>query len=242
MIVGSFATVVAYRVPRHQSFVGGRSACPECGRTIAAYDNIPVLSWLILRGRCRSCGAHISARYPLTELSMATLFVATVLILGTDDLGELALGIVLCALLVTVTLTDLERRVIPNGLLLAGAAMAVGIVAISDPSSFAERGIAALSAGGGLFLIALAYPRGMGMGDVKLVAVMGLYLGRAVAPALLIGFGAGALFGLCLMARHGAEARKRRVPFGPFLAFGGVVGLWYGDAVVAWYVNTFFHG
>ena len=114
MIVGSFATVVAYRVPRRRSFVGGRSACPECGTTIAAYDNVPVLSWLMLRGRCRNCGAHISARYPLTELGMAILFAISVLVLGTDDLGELALGLVLCALLVTVTLTDLERRVIPN--------------------------------------------------------------------------------------------------------------------------------
>jgi leader peptidase (prepilin peptidase)/N-methyltransferase len=242
MIVGSFATVVAYRMPRHQSFVGGRSACPECGATIAAYDNVPVLSWLMLRGRCRSCGAHISARYPLTELAMAILFAASVLILGTDDVGELTLGLALCALLVTVTLTDLERRVIPNGLLLAGAATAVVIVAISDPGSVVERGIAALAAGGALFLIALAYPRGMGMGDVKLVAVMGLYLGSAVAPAMLIGFAAGAAVGVGLIAREGAAARKRAIPFGPFLALGGIVGLWYGDAMVTWYINTFFHG
>jgi len=242
MIVGSFATVVAYRMPRHQSFVGGRSACPECGATIAAYDNVPVLSWLMLRGRCRSCGAHISARYPLTELAMAILFAASVLILGTDDVGELTLGLALCALLVTVTLTDLERRVIPNGLLLAGATTAVVIVAISDPGSLVERGIAALAAGGALFLIALAYPRGMGMGDVKLVAVMGLYLGSAVAPAMLIGFAAGAAVGVGLIAREGAAARKRAIPFGPFLALGGIVGLWYGDAMVTWYINTFFHG
>jgi leader peptidase (prepilin peptidase) / N-methyltransferase len=242
MIVGSFATVVAYRMPRHQSFVGGRSACPECGATIAAYDNVPVLSWLMLRGRCRSCGARISARYPLTELAMAILFAASVLILGTDDVGQLALGLALCALLVTVTLTDLERRVIPNGLLFAGAATAVVIVAISDPGSFVERGIAALAAGGALFLIALAYPRGMGMGDVKLVAVMGLYLGTAVAPAMLIGFATGAVVGVGLIARDGAAARKRAIPFGPFLALGGIVGLWCGDAMVTWYINTFFHG
>jgi leader peptidase (prepilin peptidase)/N-methyltransferase len=242
MIVGSFATVVAYRMPRHQSFVGGRSACPECGTTIAAYDNVPVLSWLMLRGRCRSCGVRISARYPLTELAMAILFAASVLILGTDDVGELTLGLALCALLVTVTLTDLERRVIPNALLLAGGAIAVVIVAITDPSSLAERGIAALAAGGVLFLIALAYPRGMGMGDVKLVAVMGLYLGSAVAPAMLIGFAAGAAVGVGLMARHGSVARKRAIPFGPFLALGGIVGLWYGDAMVSWYLSTFFHG
>jgi leader peptidase (prepilin peptidase)/N-methyltransferase len=116
------------------------------------------------------------------------------------------------------------------------------IVAISDPGSFVERGIAALGAGGALFLIALAYPRGMGMGDVKLVAVMGLYLGSAVAPAMLIGFAAGAAVGVGLIARDGAAARKRAIPFGPFLALGGIVGLWYGDAMVTWYINTFFHG
>src|SRR3954453_10551637 len=99
LIFGSFATVVAHRVPRGESFVAGRSRCPHCGESIAAYDNIPVLSWLARRGKCRHCGERISARYPLTELAMAVLFAATVLILGTDDGGELALGLVLCALL-----------------------------------------------------------------------------------------------------------------------------------------------
>ena len=241
LILGSFATVVAHRVPRGESWIGGRSRCPTCGATIAPYDNIPVVSWLLLRGRCRSCGERISARYPLTELSMAALFAATVLILGTEDLGELALGLALCAILVIVTLTDLERRVIPNRVLLAGALIGLGIVVATDPSSLVDRGIAALAAGGFLFSIALAYPRGMGMGDVKLVAVMGLYLGRAVAPAVVIGFAVGALVGLGLIATRGARARKQAVPFGPFLALGGFVGLWYGDAIVGWYLDTFFH-
>ena len=185
LILGSFATVVAHRVPRGESIVTGRSRCPSCGATIAAYDNVPVLSWLMLRGRCRGCGERISPRYPLTELAMAALFAATVLILGTDDVGELALGLALCAVLVTVTITDLERRVIPNAVLLVGALVGAGIAAASDPGSLPERAVAAAGAGGFLFCVALAYPRGMGMGDVKLVAVMGLYLGRAVAPALL---------------------------------------------------------
>ena len=178
LIFGSFATVVAHRVPRRESFVAGRSRCPHCGSTIAAYDNIPVVSWLLLRGRCRNCREAIPARYPLTELTMAALFVATVLILGTDDATELALGLTFCALLVVVTLTDLERRVIPNGVLVAGAVAAVAIAAIGDPSSLPDRAIAAAAAGGFLLLVALVYPRGMGMGDVKLAAVMGLYLGR----------------------------------------------------------------
>jgi leader peptidase (prepilin peptidase)/N-methyltransferase len=126
--------------------------------------------------------------------------------------------------------------------LLVGAAIAVAIVALNDPASLADRGIAAAAGGGFLFFVALAYPRGMGMGDVKLVAVMGLYLGRAVAPAMLIGFAAGAAVGLVVVARHGAAARKQALPFGPFLALGGIVALWFGDAILDWYLDSFFQG
>jgi leader peptidase (prepilin peptidase)/N-methyltransferase len=239
MFFGSFAGVIAYRVPRGEGFVTGRSHCPSCGATIAAYDNVPVLSWLMLRGHCRSCHARIPARYPIAELVMALLFAATVLVLGTDDLGELALGITFCALLVIVTLTDLERGVIPNAILLAGAAIGVGIVAASDPASFGPRAIAAAGAGGFLLFIALAYPRGMGMGDVKLAAVMGLFLGRAVIPALVVAVLVGAVVGIAIMAAQGGEARKRAVPFGPFLALGGVVGLLAGNEILNWYLDTF---
>ena len=239
MMFGSFASVVAHRVPRGEAFVTGRSHCPGCGTTIAAYDNVPVFSWLLLRGRCRSCGERISARYPLAELAMAILFTATVVVLGTDDLPELVLGLVLCGLLVTVTLTDLERRIIPNAILAAGSLAAVAIVAASDPSSLPERLIAAAGAGGFLLAAALAYPRGMGMGDVKLAAVMGLFLGRAVVPALAIAVLAGALVGAAMLIRHGSEARKRAIPFGPFLAFGGVVGLLAGDQILDWYLDSF---
>jgi leader peptidase (prepilin peptidase)/N-methyltransferase len=209
---------------------------------IAAYDNVPVLSWLALKGSCRHCGQRIPVRYPLTELTMAALFAATVLILGTGDPGELVLGLALCALLVTVTLTDLERRVIPNAVLAVGAVIGIGVVAVTDPASLPERALAAAGAGGLLLLVALAYPRGMGMGDVKLVAVMGLYLGQAVAPALLIGFGAGALVGLVMIATKGPAARKQAIPFGPFLALGGIAGLWFGEPIIDWYVGTFFGG
>ena len=239
---GSFATVVAHRIPRGESFVTGRSRCPHCGELIAAYDNVPVLSWVMLRGRCRACHEPISARYPLTELAMAVLFAATVLILGTDDVGQLALGLAFCATLVIITLTDVERRVIPNAVLLVSSLVAVAIVLATDPTSLGTRAIAAAAAGGFLFLVALAYPRGMGMGDVKLVAVMGLYLGRSVAPALLIGFAVGAVFGLAMIARRGASARKQAVPFGPCLALGAVVALWWGNGIVNWYVDSFFHG
>ena len=242
LLVGSFVTVIAHRIPRGEGFVAGRSHCPSCGAQVAAYDNVPVLSWLMLRGRCRSCGEHISARYPLAELAVAVLYAATVLILGTDDVADLVSGLVLCTVLVAITLTDLERRVIPNQIVAAGAIAALAIAAVGDPAELPERLAAAAIAGGVLFVIALAYPRGMGMGDVKLVAMLGLFLGAAVAPAVLIGFATGATVGLVMIARHGSAARKQAIPFGPFLALGGIVGLWWGPEIVDWYVTRFFGG
>jgi leader peptidase (prepilin peptidase)/N-methyltransferase len=238
LLIGSFLTVVAHRVPRGESVVGGRSHCPSCGAQIAAYDNVPVLSWLLLRGRARCCGTPISPRYPLTELATGTLYAATALVLW-DDAGLVALGLAFVTMLVAITLTDLERRIIPNEILLVGTVAGVALAALADPGSLPERAIAAAAAGGLLFAIVLAYPRGMGLGDVKLAAVMGLYLGRSVGPALLIAFAAGSLVGLALIARHGAAARKRAVPFGPFLAFGGMIGLLAGDQLVDWYLGTF---
>jgi leader peptidase (prepilin peptidase)/N-methyltransferase len=238
LLIGSFLTVVAHRVPRGESVVGGRSRCPACGAQIAAYDNVPVFSWLALRGRARCCGAPISPRYPLTELATGALYATTTLVLW-GDAGEIALGLAFVTMLVAITLTDLERRIIPNKILLVATGVGVALAAATDPGSLPERAIAAGAAGGLLFAIAFAYPRGMGLGDVKLAAVMGLYLGRSVAPALLIAFAAGSLVGLAMIARHGAEARKRAVPFGPFLAVGGVVGLLAGDQIVDWYLSTF---
>ncbi len=238
LLIGSFLTVVAHRLPRGESVVGGRSRCPACGAQIAAYDNVPVFSWLLLRGRARCCGAAISPRYPLTELAVGLLYAATALVLW-DDAAEVALGIVFVTMLVAVTLTDLERRIIPNKILLVAAIGGLAIVAVADPSSLPERAIAAAAAGGLLLAAALAYPRGMGLGDVKLAATMGLFLGREVGPAILVALLAGSLIGLAMIARHGAAARKRAIPFGPFLALGGVVALLAGDELIDWYLGTF---
>jgi leader peptidase (prepilin peptidase)/N-methyltransferase len=238
LIVGSFVTVVAHRVPRGESIVGPRSRCPACGAQIAAYDNLPVLSWTLLRGRARCCGAAISPRYPLTELCLGALYAATVLVLWGDGV-EIALGLVFVTTLLAVTLTDLEQRIIPNKILLVAVVLGAAIAALGDPGSLPERAIAAAAAGGLLFLAVLAYPRGMGLGDVKLAAVMGLFLGRNVAPAILVALLAGSLVGLAMIAREGAAARKKAIPFGPFLALGGVVGLLAGDQLVDWYLSTF---
>lgn len=237
LLAGSFVTAVAHRVPRGISIVGPRSECPNCGATIAAYDNVPVVSWLILRGRSRCCGTTISPRYPLTELAVGVLFALTVLVHFHDSVAEIAIDLVFVTMLAAVTLTDLERRIIPDKILLAGAILCVAITAPTDPGGLPERAISAAAAGGLLFLVVLAYPKGMGLGDVKLTATMGLFLGRAVAPALLIALLGGSLVGLALIARHGSQARKMAIPFGPFLALGGIVGMLAGDQLVDLYLG-----
>jgi leader peptidase (prepilin peptidase)/N-methyltransferase len=151
--------------------------------------------------------------------------------------AELAFGLAFVTVLVAVTVTDLHRRVIPNRILLAGAVFGVAILGPTDPGSLPGRAMAAAGAGGSLLLGAVADRDGMGMGDVKLAALMGLYLGAAVVPALLVGFGAGGLAGLAIIAREGRPGRRRALPFAPFLALGGIVGLWVGDSMLHSYVR-----
>lgn len=237
LAIGSFLTVVAHRVPRGESVVAPRSRCPGCGTGIPAYDNLPVVSWTLLRGRSRCCGDRISARYPLIELSLGLLYAMTAAVLWGDP-AEVLLGLVFVSVLVTVTVTDLERRIIPNKVLLVAAVLGIAIAAVGDPGSLPARLAAAAGAGGLLLAAALAYPQGMGLGDVKLAAVMGLFLGRNVAPALLVALLAGSIVGLILIVRRGAAARKDAIPFGPFLALGGVIGLLAGDQLVDWYLQT----
>lgn len=176
-------------------------------------------------------------RRPLAAAALAGLWGATCLILGFADGGRLVLGLVLCIVLAAITLTDLERRVIPNLIVLPGAVAGIAIVAASDPGALPGSLLAAVIAGAALLAVALAHPGGMGMGDVKLAAMMGVYLGPAVATALLVGFISGAAFGTALVVRDGAAARKRGIPFGPFLALGGVVALWFGDRILDWYLD-----
>ena len=238
LIVGSFLNVVAYRLPRGESIVFPGSHCPSCDTPIKAYDNVPVLSWLVLRGRCRSCRNSISARYPIVEAVTAALLVAVVLAKGADS--DAWLGLAFVILLVPVTLIDLDHRIIPNTLMLVGTVVSAGILLLTDPGALTEHLIAAAAAGGFLLIAALAYPAGMGMGDVKLAAVMGLFLGRDVGPAMLVALIAGSVVGALIIARKGAkEGRKTAIPFGPYLAFGGLVGLFAGDAMVDWYLDTF---
>jgi leader peptidase (prepilin peptidase) / N-methyltransferase len=235
--IGSFVNVVAYRLPRGESIVRPRSRCPGCGVQIAAYDNVPVLSWVVLSGRCRRCHGRISPQYPIVEALTGALFAAVAL--RTDLSAELWPGLVLMALLVTVSAIDIEHRIVPNRLLLPAAATALVLWALVDPGRLPENLIAAAAAGGFLLAAAVAYPAGMGMGDVKLAAVMGLYLGGAVAPALFVAFAVGALLGVVMMILKGSAARKHAIPFAPFLALGGIVGQLFGAGMLDWYVTHF---
>lgn len=237
LLVGSFLNVVAHRVPRGESVVRPRSRCPSCGTTIRARDNVPVLSWLLLRGRCRDCAAPIAARYPLIEALTGAVFAALVAVHGPEP--ELAAYLPFAALLVAVAAIDLEHRIIPNRLVGPAAAWALLAWAVVEPSFLSEAAAAGAGAFAFLLLAALAHPAGMGMGDVKLAGAMGLYLGLSVVPALLVAFLAGSVVGLAILAREGRDARKKGVPFGPFLALGGIVGALAGDELIALYSDRF---
>jgi leader peptidase (prepilin peptidase)/N-methyltransferase len=237
LITGSFLNVVAYRLPRGESLVTPASHCPHCDTPVKPYDNVPVFGWLLLRGRCRECGVRISPRYPLVEALTGVLAVAVVL--TRHSAHDIALGLVLVAILVPIALIDFERRIIPNKLTLLGAVAAIGIGLALRPAGVPEQLISGAAAGGFLLVFALAYPKGMGMGDVKLAAVLGLFLGRSVAVAILVGVLAGAVVGAAVMARVGVkQGRKTAVPFGPFLALGGIVGLLAGSSIVHWYLHS----
>jgi leader peptidase (prepilin peptidase)/N-methyltransferase len=237
LIVGSFLNVVVYRLPIGESLVAPGSRCPSCGTAIKPYDNVPVLGWLVLRGRCRACRTAISSRYPLVEALTAVLAVAVVLVKHSPR--DLTLGLLLVAVLVPVALIDFDRRLIPNKITLPAAILAIAVGLALAPAQMPEQLIAGAAAGGFLLFFALAYPRGMGMGDVKLAAVLGLYLGRSVAVAVLVAVLAATVVGIGIMTRAGVkEGRKTAVPFGPFLALGGVVGLLAGPALVHWYLHT----
>jgi leader peptidase (prepilin peptidase) / N-methyltransferase len=237
-IAGSFLNVVAYRLPRRQSLVAPASQCPACGTPVKPYDNIPILSFLLLRGRCRRCAAKISPRYPIVEALTGALCAGAVL--AHDSAAGIALSIALILVVAPAALIDLEHRIIPNRLTALGAVLALALGLALDPSGEPQRLIAAAAAGGFLLLAALAYPGGMGMGDVKLAGVMGLFLGRAVAPAILIALLAGVVVGAVVIARRGVGAgRKTAVPFGPFLALGAVVATFVGQDIVNAYVHHF---
>jgi leader peptidase (prepilin peptidase)/N-methyltransferase len=237
LIIGSFLNVVAYRLPRGESLVKPRSRCTTCGTEVRAIDNVPLLSWLFLRGRCRHCKAQISPRYPAVELVTAIVFALVALARGPEP--ELIVDLPFAAMLIAVANIDLEHHIVPNRLLAPLAVWAVAASAVVQPDKLPELLIAGAGAFTFLLLAALIHPKGMGMGDVKLAGVMGLFLGLSVIPAMFVGFLAGSVVGIAIMLREGIGGRKKGVPFGPFLALGGLVALVVGPELIDLYVNAF---
>src|SRR5215204_2656849 len=233
LALGSFLNVVAARVPRRRSLVSPASACLECGTPIAWRDNVPLVSWLLLRGRCRHCGTRISALYPAVELATALLIAACVLDFGLS--GRMVVAAAFCAVLVAVTATDLTHRIIPNRIVVPAAAVILVAQTALEPSL--QWALAALAASGFLFLAVVTYPAGMGMGDVKLALAMGAALGKTVAVGLMLGMFAAFVPAVILLARHGQAARKMGIPFGPFLALGSVVALFFGEQLLDGYFS-----
>ena len=236
-LIGSFLNVVVWRLPRGESIVSPGSHCPGCDKPIAPYDNVPVVSWLLLRGRCRHCGTRISPRYPLIELTTAVTFAAVVAVRGFDEGLVLELPFVAC--LIALAGIDFDHKLLPNKIVYPMAAFGLVATLLVDMDDLVENLIAGAGAFLFLFLAVLAYPRGMGMGDVKLAGAMGLYLGLSIIPAMLIAFLSGSIVGLAIMAREGAQARKKAVPFGVFLALGGIVGVLAGPELIELYEDNF---
>ncbi len=229
LALGSFLNVVAARVPVKRSVVSPASACMSCGTTLAWYDNVPLLSYALLRGRCRSCGASIPWKYPAVELVTALLVAACVLVFGLS--WDAAVAALFCAALVAVSVTDFERRIIPNRIVLPAAVVILAAQTVLHPS--VEWVLAGLGASAFLLVAALAYPAGMGMGDVKLALLLGVALGRTVPVAMMTAMIVALVPSAVLLARHGQAARKMKIPFGPFLAFGAIAALFLSDSASA---------
>jgi leader peptidase (prepilin peptidase) / N-methyltransferase len=233
LALGSFLNVVAARVPARRSLVRPRSACPGCGHELAWYDNVPLLSYAILRGRCRACRQPIGLRYPAVELASALLVAGCVWRFGLH--AEAVVASFFCLVLVAVSATDLEHRIIPNRIVLPAAAVVLAAQTAVRPGP--EWAIGAAGASGFLLLAALVYPAGMGMGDVKLALLLGAMLGRTVPVALLLGMMAALVPGVYLLLRYGSRGRKMGVPLAPFLALGSLVALFAGHPILHAYLN-----
>ncbi len=233
LVVGSFDNVAIYRIPEGLSLWSPRSFCPACRSRIAWFDNIPLLSYLLLRGKCRCCGEPISPRYPLVELSSGLSFLAIFARLGFEWRAELLPHLFMATVLIIVSGIDLRYQIIPNRIIYpavpAGLAAVGAVAAVRGDAGIFLRGLAGLAIGGvPLALLAILLPRGMGMGDAKLAAFTGIFLGYHQLVALFFAFLSGALAGIGLIAL-GKKERRSRIPFGPFLAFGAIIALFAGE-------------
>ena len=234
LVVGSFLNVVVHRIPNGGSVVRPASRCPSCGKPILRRDNIPLVSYALLRGRCRRCGTPIPARYPLVEGLSALLFGAATI--RFEDAGELALALVLISVSIALAVTDLEYRLLPNRIVGFGAVAGFVLSALAGPAAWWTHPLAALAVAGFLFALASAYPGGMGMGDVKMGGMLGLFLGPYAALAVFVG----ALFGTILyvsLVGAGRIGRGSALPFGTFMAFGAIIALFAGPELWGIYLD-----
>ncbi len=239
LIIGSFLEVVIYRIPRKLSIVRPASFCPKCKRKIAFYDNIPVLSYIILKGRCRYCKGGISITTPLIELLASTFFLANYIFFGLSI--KTITGILLCSVLIVISFIDIEFKIIPNVIVLPFALVGLAINIVFNPSNLSSWWLPlAFSSGAFLFMliIHLIYPRGMGMGDVKLSLMVGAFLVKNVTAALFLGFLAGSIYGLLLIAVKKGKL-KQAIPFGPFISLGSIISLFWGNNILKWYISFF---
>lgn len=234
LVIGSFLNVLIYRVPIRQSIVWPSSRCPSCGERIKTFDNLPVLSYLMLRGRCRSCKARISPRYPLVEALTGMLFALAAYEFGLSL--SLVWALVLISVLVVLAGTDLGHRLLPNAIVVPAAVVGFSLSALVDPDGWWVYLISALAVAAGLFALALVYPGGMGMGDVKMGGMLGAFLGPYAALAVFIGALVGVLVGGGLMVT-GVIERGSALPFGVFLALAGVFTLFLGQDAWGWYLR-----
>ena len=235
-VTGSFLNVVIYRLPRKESIVSPGSHCPRCGQPVKWYDNIPLLSYVILRAQCRHCGQPITPRYPTVELLTAVLWVMAGVWFGLD--WPLLPALLLVSTLVAIFYIDLDHYIIPNVIVLPVAAIGLAANVAIVPERWLEFLAAGLLSATFFFIVALVKPGGMGMGDVKLAGMLGFFLGKAVLVGLFLGFLIGAVVGVALMAA-GVKGRKSRIPFGPFLAAGAVVALFYGAMLLDLWTGLF---
>jgi leader peptidase (prepilin peptidase)/N-methyltransferase len=241
LAVGSFLNVCIYRLPRGESVLFPPSRCPRCGKQLAWFDNIPVISWLVLRGRCRQCAESISIQYPIVEL--VTALIAVMVVLFTPPGPLLASRLILSALLIVLFVIDLELQILPNVITLPGIVIGFAFSFFAPPGPVASLAGIALGAGV-LYGIAAAYyairkEEGMGMGDVKMLAMIGAFLGwRAVLLTLVLSSFTGAVVGIALMASK-RESLKYALPFGTFLALGALASMVFGDALITWYLGFY---
>jgi leader peptidase (prepilin peptidase) / N-methyltransferase len=234
LVVGSFLNVVIHRVPLRRSVVWPASRCPACGEPIVPLDNVPVLSYALLRGRCRSCKARISVRYPLVEALTGALFTAAVYEFGLDL--RLLSALVLIFTLIALAGIDLEHRLLPNAIVGPAALIGLALSILESPERWWVYPVSALAVAGGLFALAIAYPGGMGMGDVKMGGMLGAFLGPYAALAVFLGAIAGAITGGLLIVA-GKIQRRHALPFGVFMALGGIVALFVGPQLWGLYLE-----